>query len=54
MWAYNGSTGWAYAWSGGEVRPENWDAESFRRQHLQEYAARCARIASTLAVRADC
>ncbi|QOV40183.1 gamma-glutamylcyclotransferase [Streptomyces ferrugineus] len=44
-----GKLGWAYVWPGGDVRPEDWDAEEFQAQHLTEYAARCARLAPSLA-----
>lgn len=39
---------WAYIWAGEEVRPKNWDAAEFQDMHLQEYAARCARIGPRL------
>ncbi|MER5210929.1 gamma-glutamylcyclotransferase family protein [Streptomyces sp. NPDC002838] len=45
----SGGRGLAYIWPDGEVRDEDWDAEQFRARHLQEYAARCARIAPGLA-----
>ncbi|MFF8917423.1 gamma-glutamylcyclotransferase family protein [Streptomyces sp. NPDC015032] len=48
----SGGRGLAYIWPGGEVRDEDWDAEQFRVRHLQEYAARCARIAPRLAAEA--
>ncbi|MFF8431074.1 gamma-glutamylcyclotransferase family protein [Streptomyces sp. NPDC016566] len=44
-----GQQGWAYVWSGGDVRPDDWDAAEFQDQHLEEYAARCARLAPNLA-----
>ncbi|MFD7505421.1 gamma-glutamylcyclotransferase family protein [Streptomyces sp. NPDC059850] len=44
----NGERGWAYIWQDGEVREEDWDAETFETQHLEEYAARCARISEKL------
>lgn len=47
-----GSVAWAYIWPGGEVQAEDWDAKEFHDRHLQEYAARCARIAPELAARA--
>lgn len=43
----------AYIWPDGEVREEDWDVQEFRDRHLQEYAARCARIAPGLATKAD-
>ncbi|MFH8407614.1 gamma-glutamylcyclotransferase family protein [Streptomyces sp. NPDC018019] len=48
-----GSHGFAYVWPDGEVREENWSAQQFRTCHLQEYAARCARLAPGLAAEAD-
>ncbi|WP_078890004.1 gamma-glutamylcyclotransferase family protein [Streptomyces maremycinicus] len=48
----SGGRGLAYIWPDGEVRDEDWDAEQFRARHLQEYAARCARIAPGLAAEA--
>ncbi|MFJ9893590.1 gamma-glutamylcyclotransferase family protein [Streptomyces sp. NPDC091280] len=44
-----GGWGLAYVWPGGDVRPDDWDAEEFQSQHLEEYAARCARLAPRLA-----
>ncbi|MEU8781997.1 hypothetical protein [Streptomyces sp. NPDC048637] len=41
----SGGRGLAYLWPEGDVRDENWDAQQFKVLHLQEYAARCARIA---------
>lgn len=48
----SGGRGLAYVWPDGEVRDEDWDAEQFRARHLEEYAARCARIAPGLAAEA--
>lgn len=48
-----GGRGLAYVWPDGEVRPENWNAEQFQDLHLQDYAARCARIAPKLAAGFD-
>ncbi|MCH0566948.1 gamma-glutamylcyclotransferase [Streptomyces sp. MUM 2J] len=48
----SGGHGLAYVWPAGEVREEDWDAEQFRAHHLEEYAARCARIAPGLAAEA--
>lgn len=47
-----GSAAWAYTWPYGEVQAEDWDTREFQNRHLQEYAARCARIAPELAARA--
>lgn len=44
-----GKRGWVYVWPGGDVRPDDWDAEEFQTRHLEEYAARCARLAPGLA-----
>ncbi|MFG3126678.1 gamma-glutamylcyclotransferase family protein [Streptomyces tendae] len=44
----SGGRGLAYIWPDGEVLEEDWDAEQFRTYHLEEYAARCARIAPRL------
>lgn len=44
-----GKRGWAYVWPGGDIRPDDWDAEEFQTRHLEEYAARCARLAPGLA-----
>lgn len=44
-----GELGLAYVWPGDDVRPEDWDAEDFQSQHLEAYAARCARLAPRLA-----
>ncbi|WP_307818514.1 gamma-glutamylcyclotransferase family protein [Streptomyces sp. MBT62] len=44
-----GELGLAYVWPGGDVRPEDWDAEDFQSRHLEVYAARCARLAPRLA-----
>ncbi|MFF3157974.1 gamma-glutamylcyclotransferase family protein [Streptomyces sp. NPDC057910] len=49
----SGGHGLAYVWPDGEVCDEDWDAEQFRALHLEEYAARCARIAPGLAAEAD-
>ncbi len=48
----SGGRGLAYLWPEGDVRDENWDAQQFKALHLQEYAARCARIAPRLATEA--
>jgi gamma-glutamylcyclotransferase (GGCT)/AIG2-like uncharacterized protein YtfP len=48
----SGHQGWAYVWPGGEVRAENWDADAFAARHLQQYAARCARISAKLTAEA--
>ncbi len=48
----SGGRGLAYVWPDGEVRSEDWDAEQFKARHLQDYAARCARIAPRLAAEA--
>ncbi|MFF3762786.1 gamma-glutamylcyclotransferase family protein [Streptomyces sp. NPDC001922] len=48
----SGGRGLAYVWPDGEVCDEVWDAEEFRARHLQEYAARCARIVPRLAAEA--
>ncbi|MER5617729.1 gamma-glutamylcyclotransferase family protein [Streptomyces sp. NPDC002215] len=48
----SGGRGLAYIWPDDEVRDEDWDAEQFRVRHLQEYAARCVRIAPRLAAEA--
>ncbi|MGI5260902.1 gamma-glutamylcyclotransferase family protein [Streptomyces angustmyceticus] len=48
----SGGRGLAYLWPEGDVRDENWDAQQFKVLHLQEYAARCARIAPRLATEA--
>lgn len=47
-----GGPGFAYVWPDDKGREENWDADQFRARHLQEYAARCARIAPRLAAEA--
>ncbi|MET9184956.1 gamma-glutamylcyclotransferase family protein [Streptomyces tendae] len=47
-----GSDAWAYVWPDEEVQAEDWDAGEFQDRHLQEYAARCVRIAPELAARA--
>ncbi len=44
-----GGRGLTYVWTGGDVRPENWDLARFEEQHLSAYAARCARIGPRLA-----
>ncbi|MFD8965101.1 gamma-glutamylcyclotransferase family protein [Streptomyces sp. NPDC059568] len=44
----SGERGWAYVWPLGEVQPEDWDANEFAALHLQQYAARCARISARL------
>lgn len=44
----SGGRGLAYIWPDGEVLDEDWNAEQFRTRHLEEYAARCARIAPGL------
>jgi gamma-glutamylcyclotransferase (GGCT)/AIG2-like uncharacterized protein YtfP len=44
----SGGQGLAYVWPDGEVLEGDWDAEQFRTRHLDEYAARCARIAPGL------
>ncbi|MFJ2442087.1 gamma-glutamylcyclotransferase family protein [Streptomyces sp. NPDC087658] len=49
----SGARGWAYVWPVGEVRNEDWDADEFAASHLQEYAARCARISARLAADAS-
>lgn len=49
----SGERGLAYIWPDGGVREEDWNAEQFRADHLEEYAARCARIAPGLAAEAD-
>ncbi|MFD8910174.1 gamma-glutamylcyclotransferase family protein [Streptomyces sp. NPDC059575] len=48
-----GSAAWAYVWQGGDVRAEDWDARDFQDRHLQDYAARCARIAPALEAKAS-
>ncbi|MGY5131954.1 gamma-glutamylcyclotransferase family protein [Streptomyces nigrescens] len=48
----SGGRGLAYVWPDGDVRDENWEAKQFEARHLQEYAARCARIAPALAAQA--
>ncbi|MEU6403163.1 gamma-glutamylcyclotransferase family protein [Streptomyces sp. NPDC046985] len=48
----SGGHGLAYVWPDGDVCDEGWAAEEFRARHLQEYAARCARIAPRLAAEA--
>ncbi|GHH22207.1 gamma-glutamylcyclotransferase family protein [Streptomyces lanatus] len=45
----NGKLGWAYVWPGGDVQAAVWSASEFEDHHLEEYAARCARIAPGLA-----
>ncbi len=45
----NGQTGLAYVWPGGDVREDDWSAAEFEQRHLDEYAARCARLAPGLA-----
>ncbi|MFJ4836461.1 gamma-glutamylcyclotransferase family protein [Streptomyces sp. NPDC088747] len=46
----NGKLEWAYVWPGGDVQAAVWSASEFEDHHLEEYAARCARIAPGLAV----
>ncbi|MFF7705443.1 gamma-glutamylcyclotransferase family protein [Streptomyces lydicus] len=48
----SGGRGLAYVWPDGDVRDEDWNADQFTTRHLQEYAARCARIAPRLAAEA--
>ncbi|MDT0430343.1 gamma-glutamylcyclotransferase family protein [Streptomyces salyersiae] len=48
----SGGRGLAYIWPAGEVLDEDWNSEQFRTRHLEEYAARCARIAPGLLTRA--
>lgn len=48
----SGGRGLAYIWPDGEVLDGDWNAEQFRTSHLEEYAARCARIAPGLLARA--
>ncbi|MDI6409779.1 MULTISPECIES: gamma-glutamylcyclotransferase family protein [Streptomyces] len=48
----SGGRALAYVWPDIEVRDDNWDANTFMTRHLEEYAARCARIAPRLAAEA--
>ncbi|MGW4303059.1 gamma-glutamylcyclotransferase family protein [Streptomyces sp. NPDC004376] len=48
-----GAAAWAYVWPGGEVRAEDWNMRDFQDRHLQDYAARCARIAPGLEAKAS-
>lgn len=45
----NGKLGWAYVWPGGDVEAADWSVSEFEENHLEKYAARCARIAPGLA-----
>ncbi|MGA5704627.1 gamma-glutamylcyclotransferase family protein [Peterkaempfera bronchialis] len=45
----SGDSGWAYIWADGDIRAEDWNADDFAARHLQQYAARCARISAELA-----
>ncbi|WP_062215150.1 gamma-glutamylcyclotransferase family protein [Streptomyces sp. NBRC 109706] len=44
----SGEPAWAYLWTGGDIRADNWDIDLFTARHLPAYAARCARIAPGL------
>ncbi|MGI5352297.1 gamma-glutamylcyclotransferase family protein [Streptomyces sp. CA-250714] len=40
-------TAWAYIWAApGDVRPENWDADTFAERQLDQYAARLEEAAA--------
>ncbi|MCX5103580.1 hypothetical protein [Streptomyces sp. NBC_00439] len=43
----------AYIWPYDEIRDEDCDAEQFMARHLQEFVARCGRIAPGLTAEAD-
>ncbi|NJQ15541.1 gamma-glutamylcyclotransferase [Streptomyces bohaiensis] len=45
----SGEETWSYLWRGEELRGDDWDAETFRQEHLGVYAARCARLGPLLA-----